>query len=278
MDFVRIRVCIVLLIIILEWEASSMDEIRNEEVVVETTEAKATTQVDEAAITANEQVKTKVKESPLTTIKNAFSPQKRKKTIALLVAAVIVIVAIICVLSYLSPKNVAVRYAEAFFEEDVVTENKIAAYDLYAFLVEDDYETEEDLFEWYSDYYKEDITSWKDLAKCNKQIHEDWMYEEFGKYKVSSETSRIKDLSIRHLEEENDYFLSFLEEHCGFDRDDISKAKQAIVKMKIKGDYDSDRVTFDVTLVKIGGVWKGFDCGYEFDSVSDDYDWDDWDD
>ena len=255
-----------------------MDEIRNEEVVVETTEAKATTQVDEAAITANEQVKTKVKESPLTTIKNAFSPQKRKKTIALLVAAVVVIVAIICVLSYLSPKNGAVRYAEAFFEEDVVTENKIAAYDLYAFLVEDDYDTEEDLFERYSDYYKEDITSWKDLAKCNKQIHEDWMYEEFGKYKVSSETSRIKDLSIRHLEEENDYFLSFLEEHCGFDRDDISKAKQAIVKMKIKGDYDSDRVTFDVTLVKIGGVWKGFDCGYEFDSVSDDYDWDDWDD
>jgi|GEM_PF-1604521 len=255
-----------------------MDEIRNEEVVVETTEAKATTQVDEAAITANEQVKTKVKESPLTTIKNAFSPQKRKKTIALLVAAVVVIVAIICVLSYLSPKNVAVRYAEAFFEEDVVTENKIAAYDLYAFLVEDDYDTEEDLFERYSDYYKEDITSWKDLAKCNKQIHEDWMYEEFGKYKVSSETSRIKDLSIRHLEEENDYFLSFLEEHCGFDRDDISKAKQATVKMKIKGDYDSDRVTFDVTLVKIGGVWKGFDCGYEFDSVSDDYDWDDWDD
>lgn len=255
-----------------------MDEIRNEEVVVETTEAKATTQVDEAAVTANEQVKTKVKESPLTTIKNAFSPQKRKKTIALLVAAVVVIVAIICVLSYLSPKNVAVRYAEAFFEEDVVTENKIAAYDLYAFLVEDDYDTEEDLFEWYSDYYKEDITSWKDLAKCNKQIHEDWMYEEFGKYKVSSETSRIKALSIRHLEEENDYFLSFLEEHCGFDRDDISKAKQAIVKMKIKGDYDSDRVTFDVTLVKIGGVWKGFDCGYEFDSVSDDYDWDDWDD
>ena len=92
-----------------------MDEIRNEEVVVETTEAKATTQVDEAAVTANEQVKTKVKESPLTTIKNAFSPQKRKKTIALLVAAVVVIVAIICVLSYLSPKNVAVRYAEAFF-------------------------------------------------------------------------------------------------------------------------------------------------------------------
>lgn len=244
-----------------------MDEIRNEEVVVETTEAKTTTQVDEAAVTANEQVKNKIKESPLTTIKNAFSPQKRKKTVALLVAAVVVIVAIICVMSYLSPKNVAVRFAKAYFEDDVVTANKICAYDIFGNIMDDANYTEDELFEEYSDYYDEDIFSWKDLSKCIKEDHEDWMYDAFGEYKVVYETTRVKEYSIRQLEDDLDYLLYSAEEYCNFDRDEISKAKEVSVKAKISGDYDSARLSFDVVLTKVGGLWKGFYCEYDLDYI-----------
>ena len=45
----------------------------------------------------------------------------------------------------------------------------------------------------------------------------------------------------------------------GFDSDKISKGMLVTVKVKIKGEDETDRETADVYLAKIGGLWKALD-------------------
>ena len=52
------------------------------------------------------------------------------------------------------------------------------------------------------------------------------------------------------------------------DRGDISAAKEIIVKMKMEGEDQTVRNTYDMYLVKIGGAWKVLD--YDVDSDYDD--------
>ena len=240
-----------------------MEEIKNEAVVEESKDngiAEAVMVSTETSVVEEQQ---KPKKNVLVSVKNMFSPQRRKKTISLMAATVVLIVAVICVLNYLSPKNVAVRFAKADWIGDPIATNRVVAYDYYAYLLEDS--TEEEFFENLSDKWNEDITSWKDISKYQLNYSEEWAYEWYGKYTETYKTARIKDMSIRRLEEEHSSLLDEMEAFANFDRDDISKIKEATVKMKIEGEDDFDRITFDIILVKVGGFWKGFYCDYDWD-------------
>ena len=228
-----------------------MDEIRSEEV----TEVTSLPVANEAA--PEKENKSKI----VSAILNLFSPQNRKKTI--IAIAVILVIGIVagCLISRGSPENVAVRFVEAWILDDLEKTHKVMAYDYYAYHLEE--MSEEEFFEAYSDEFKEDIQIWKDLSDYCRTSMEENLEDEYGNYKLSFDVSRVKDMSIRRLEDEYEYTLDWLEEDLAFDRDDISDAKEVTVKCKIEGEDETERMTYTVCMVKMGGAWKVLD--YDID-------------
>ena len=187
-------------------------------------------------------------------IQRLFSVQNRKKTIIIL--AVIMAVAIVagCLLARTSPKSVAIRYAEAMLFSDYVKIHKTTAYDYYAFTLGE--KSEEEYFENVSDKYKEDIESWKDMSTYFRSRSVEDLEDDYGNYKLSFDASRVKDMSLRRLEDEHEDLLDYLEEEVAFDRDDISAAKEVTVKIKLEGEDATERETWTICMVKINGAWK----------------------
>ena len=129
------------------------------------------------------------------------------------------------------------------------------------------YDDEDDFFEAMSDKYDENITSWGSFFKAKNKSDKETIEDLVGKYKITTEVTRTKDISVKKLLEENSRLIEGLEAKGLIDRDDISAAKGIVVKMKVKGEDQTVRNTYDMYLVKIGGAWKVLD--YDVDS---DYD------
>lgn len=91
------------------------------------------------------------------------------------------------------------------------------------------------------------------------------MEDIYGDYRLTVEATKSRDLSVKRLLSDQDYWLDALEDCGAFDRDSVTAAQQVTVKVKIKGEEDTDRVTYKVTLVKAGGGWKVLDYEGDYD-------------
>lgn len=185
--------------------------------------------------------------------------KKHRKKLLILVPAVVAVVALCVLLGSRSPESVAERYAKAYLT-DQKTVAKLKAYDYQKYLCYSYDGDEEAFFEAYSDLLDEDISGWNEYYKvCDASRKED-LEEAYGEFKVTAETTRTKDISVKKLDEDRSWWLDWLEKHCEpFDRDDIQDAKIVTVKLKIKGEDDSDRESMEVYLVKIHGSWRVLD-------------------
>lgn len=195
----------------------------------------------------------------LSVLRELFSPQKRKKTVGILVAAVLLIAVVTGVLVYLSPSSVAKRYMDAWNWQNYPKLQRVMTYDWYAYVLDGD--SEEEYFEDKSDFYDEDIASWNDLAKYNKQATIENYEDIIGDFSISMEVTRVKEMSMNRVEDEYDWILENLEKDQQFDPDEISDAKEVFVKVKVEGEDDTLRNTYAVCLVKMGGLWKALGCG-----------------
>lgn len=199
----------------------------------------------------------------LAKIKDAFSAEKWKKSAAILGAAVVVIVVAIALLGRGSAASVAKRYCDGFVGNAKVQAG-LTAYDWKARQL-GYYDDEDDFFEAMSDKYDENITSWDSYFKVKNKSDKETIEDLVGKYKITTEVTRKKDISVKKLLEENSSLIKKLEAERLIDRDDISAAKEIIVKMKVKGEDQTIRNTYDMYLVKIGGAWKVLDYDVDID-------------
>lgn len=196
----------------------------------------------------------------------AGAPEKRKlpgKKLVILAAVVVLIAAAVALLSRGSASSVAKRCCRALFR-DQKTVAALTAYD-WKRMELDGYEDEEEYFEKAGDRWEEDIRSWNDFYQArNASMRED-MEDIYGDYQLMVEATKSRDLFVKKLLSDQDDWLDALEDCGAFDRDSVTAAQQVTVKVKVKGEEDTDRVTYKVTLVKVGGGWKVLAYGGDYD-------------
>lgn len=199
----------------------------------------------------------------LTGIQNAFSPERWKKLAIIVTAVVLVIAAAVVLLGRSNPASVARRYAIALFD-DMKTVVKLSAYDWQKDRLAD-YKDEDDFFEEMSDEYDEDISTWRSFYKAvDKKIREGFEDTQ-GKYKISAEVSKNRNVSLNKWLDDYSSTLKNLEKTGSFDKDKVSEAKEVTVKVKLKGEDSTKRVTADMCLVKSGGSWGVLTCDLDWD-------------
>lgn len=195
--------------------------------------------------------------------KKCFSPEFRIKTIAILIAVLVVAACIWGILSYMGPASVAERFVKAEFMENYVKLFKLSAYDAETYMIGDS--SIEEYFEEISDDYDEDIQTWKDYSDYSVKSIKESLEDTFGDYKITYEVSRVKDISLKKLSSDYESFIEDLEEEGVFDFDEVTDSKIVNVKLKIKGEDETERMTYETALVKIGATWKVLDYDYDWD-------------
>ena len=188
----------------------------------------------------------------------AFTPKKRKKTIAILAAAVVVIVAVILLLTAGSAKSVAQKFAKSYGSGNVKTSVKLLAYDHEAYML-DGYDDEEEFFESASDWTDSDISSWSDYYKALEEEAKENLEDSYGKYRVSAEATKERNMYLKKWEDEYDREIGNYEDAGCFDRDSVKAVKIVTVKVKIQSEDDIERETVEMCMVKMGLFWKVFD-------------------
>lgn len=199
----------------------------------------------------------------LNDIRNAFSPERRKKSAIITVAVVLVMAAAGGLLGRSGPAPVAKRNAIAVFD-DMKTVVKLSAYDWQKDRLAD-YKDEDDFFEEMSDKYDEDITSWRTFYKAVDRDNREDLEDALGKYKISAEVTKNRDVSLNKWLDEYSLTLKELERSGSFDKDKVCGVKEVTVKVKLKGEDQTKRVTMDMCLVKTGGFWKVLTCDMDWD-------------
>ena len=183
---------------------------------------------------------------------------KKRKLLLIIIAAVVVLgTAAGIVLSSLTPENIAEECAEAYFLSDYAKVEKYTAYNFRTFKLGG--KDEEEFFEIQGGLYKEYIETWDDYFSVLKENRAEYIYDGYGEYELTVEATRSKEMSQRKFEVEYSRTLQALEEDNLLDRDDITDVKVVTVKIKIKGEDETDRKTIDIIMVKIGLLWKALD-------------------
>ena len=118
---------------------------------------------------------------------------------------------------------------------------------------------EESFFEKASDEYDADIHSWRDYYKEKNIYLQEELEDAYGVYQITTEATRVKNISINKLLDEEWEWINTLEGMNAFDSDTISAAKVVTVKCKVKGEDEVERTTLDVFVVKTGAMWKVLD-------------------
>lgn len=187
---------------------------------------------------------------------------KKKPPLKLILIGAAALAAIITVtvilISRSSPSSIAKRYIQALYTNDK-TATSLWAFDFNALRLSSYDGSEEEFFEAQSDELSADITSWSQFYKATDQSYQEELEDEFGKYKVSTEVTRTRDISVKKLLEETDWWIKILEKEINFDSDSIADARVITVKAKITGEDDIERTKYDVYVVKIGGTWGVLD-------------------
>lgn len=183
---------------------------------------------------------------------------KKSLLVPLLIIAAVVVVAICAAVFFItrnSATSVAKRYVTGYYENDKLA-SSLWAYDYEALILLDYGGDEEVFFEAMSDEYDADITSWNEYYKAVDTYFKEYWEDNYGKYKVSVEVVRSKDISVRRLLDDESDAISYLEENLNFDSDKISAAKIVTVKGKLAGEDDIMREKFEIYMVKIGLTWR----------------------
>lgn len=184
-----------------------------------------------------------------------LSKENLPKLIAIAAAVVVVAVLLIALLAGSGPKAVAKKYVMNSLAGNVDASRKLLAYDSKEYLF-DYYGDEEDFYEKMGDRYDEDIESWKDYCKAVAAYYKENYEDEYGKYKITAEVTKVKDLSEKKLKEAVGDGLFERYEDFGLDEDKISKGAEVTVKARIDGEDDDAKFVYTVYLGKIGGSWK----------------------
>lgn len=187
-------------------------------------------------------------------LKGLFSCENRKKTIAVILGVIVVIGVVCGVISYNSPASVARRYVKALYEWDYRVEDSATVGGKYYRFGDTD---EQDwLEEWNSRYY-EDFSSMSDYYNYMKTEREEELYDDYGKYKITTRVSKEKDVRVGKLLDDED--IVEILDTLDIDEGRVKAAKLVTVKLHIDGEDDSNRATFEVQLVRIGLAWKVID-------------------
>lgn len=114
--------------------------------------------------------------------------------------------------------------------------------------------SEESLFAWQSRNYNCIVSSWNDYYKARDEHNKD----HYGKYTVSAEVSKSKNVSIKDLYNDNLSYIWELEDYTAFDFDQIEEAKVVDVKITVEGENDSYQGEKGYYMVKYNGKWGVF--------------------
>lgn len=181
---------------------------------------------------------------------------KRKMPLILAAAAVVVVVVVLLLISGNNPGNIAEK-----FVVNVYTDEKAAvsmyAYDYKAYLT-DDYDDLDEFFDDATDRYDRKVNSWGSYFKAVDDYYKENLEDDLGKFSVSAEAIKSKDISINTLKDEWSWRISNLEDEGLFNIDDVSDAKVVTVRLTLDGKVDTERMKYDVYLVKMGLSWKVF--------------------
>ena len=208
-------------------------------------------------------LKSKFREEMVLKIQKAFSPERRKKTVISFAGAIAVIVLAAVLLVRGSASSVAKRYCAAF-AGDIHTQEKLTAYDWRNETIQS-YKDEDDFFEAMSDQYGEDVKSWGSYYRAVNKDAKESVEDYVGKYSKTVSVTKVRDISVKKLQDDMQSFINRLEKNGSIDADKISAAKSITVKMKIKGEEQTIRNTYDMYLVKIGMAWEVLDYDVDFD-------------
>lgn len=187
----------------------------------------------------------------------AVTPKKPPLKLILIAAAaaIVVICIVVSLISRGNPTSIAERYVKA-----TVTDSKtfmsLFAYDFKDYTLASYDGDEEALFEDVSDEFDADISSWNDVYKAFDAYRAEELEDQYGKYKITVEATKTKDVSVKSVLEDNEWLIENLESSTDFDSDKISDAKLVTVKMKIVGEDDMERSKMEVCMVKVGGSWR----------------------
>lgn len=205
----------------------------------------------------------------LTVLKRAFAPGKWKKTTAILCAVVFMAVVGITVINQNSPKGVAVRYCRGLYDNPKAI-MRLSAYDFEKYVTRNSAD-DAAFFEEESNELMEDIDSWGDLYKVMRRELKNELEDGFGKYKIVLDVTKVRDISVKKLANEQKKLISKLEKAGCFDADEMKDGKEVTVKVKVVGEDETSRNTFQVYVVKMGFGWKvlnydsNYDGGYDSD-------------
>lgn len=183
-----------------------------------------------------------------------FSRENRKKTIAIILGVIVVIGVVCGVISYNSPASVARRYVKARYEYDYkLVDSTLVGGKYYWFGDEDEQEWLEEQSSWYD----EDFSSMSDYYNYMKTERDEYLYDEYGEYKITTRVSKEKDVRVGKLLDDDDIVETL--DTLDIDEGRVKAAKLVTVKLHIDGEDDSDRWTLEVQLVRIGLAWKVID-------------------
>lgn len=187
-------------------------------------------------------------------LKGLFSYENRKRTIAVILGVIVVIGVVCGVISYNSPASVARRYIKASFEGDYRVINSTLVGGKYYWFGDED---EQEWLEYCGNWYGEDFSSMSDYYNYMKTEREEELYDDYGKYKITTRVSKEKDVRVGKLLDDED--IVEILDTLDIDEGRVKAAKLVTVKFHIDGEDDSDRLTFEVQLVRIGLAWKVID-------------------
>ncbi len=187
-------------------------------------------------------------------LKALFSRENRKKTIAVILGVIVVIGVVCGVISYNSPASVAQRFAKTWCVSDYkVNDSTLVGGKYYWFGDEDEQEWLEEQSSWYD----EDFSSMSDYYNYMKTECDEYLYDEYGEYKITTRVSKEKDVRVGKLLDDDDIVETL--DTLDIDEGRVKAAKLVTVKLHIDGEDDSDRCTLEVQLVRIGLAWKVID-------------------
>lgn len=189
-----------------------------------------------------------------TWIKGRFSREHWKKTTAILLAVIVLAGAVAGAFFYFAPASVAERFCKAYWLDER-TATRMMAYDGNKERISK-FSDEEAFFEKRSDDYETEIRSWADYYKAVDTRTKEDLSDAYGHFRIKTEATKVRDISIKKVVDDNEDLLDTLERHGSFDRDSIKAAKEITVKVKIVGEDKTDRDTWQVTVVRIGMQWK----------------------
>ena len=165
------------------------------------------------------------------------------------------VIGVVCgVISYNSPASVAQRFAKALFEGDYkIVNSTLVGGKYYRFGDEDEQEWLEEQSSWYD----EDFSSMSDYYNYMKTERDEYLYDYYGEYKITTRVSKEKDVRVGKLLDDDDIVETL--DALDIDEGRVKAAKLVTVKLHIDGEDDSDRWTLEVQLVRIGLAWKVID-------------------